>query len=297
MSIISDPIGRALVLITLPLVLFAGPTAALDGAPEKILANGSMWTVNIDGFEFSIQLHGNEQQTGSSGWVRRGISGKHGKGLLNLKWRGRRATFKMTVPVSKGRQASCTGQPARDLSFLTGNCDAQVPFVMTPGSSPRRNARLIQTCERTNRNLKTQSGNFNRNLSQCQQALRTARQTPKAPQRSGRIDARDIARNAARHIPYRSQGGTCATCESVNVLDVPQNPRRNSLEGRWLGTLLNAQNTAIGDLFDSGGRRELRTQEKNICWSKQHREFLVKCAAIYRQSVITAAAAILRRAQ
>lgn len=291
MSIISNPIGRALVVIALPLVLCAGPAAALDGAPEKILANGSMWTFNIDGFEFPIRLHGNEQKTGTSGWVRRGISGNNGKGLLKLKWGRHWATFEMTVPVWKGRQATCTGQAARNLSFLTGKCDGQVPFVMTPGGSPRRNVESIQRCERTNQNLKIQSGNINRNLSQCKQDFRRARQTPKAPEPRGRIDARDIASNAARHLPYRGKGGNGAKSDSINVLDVPRNPRRNTQEGRWLAALLNAQNTAIGDLFNSAGRREIGKQEANVC------KRLQKCAAIFRQSVITAAAEQLGRAQ
>ena len=75
------------------------------------------------------------------------------------------------------------------------------------------------------------------------------------------------------------------------MLDVPRNPKGNTQEGRWLAALLGAQNSALGDLFDSAGRRELRTQENNICQS------LRKCTAIFRQSVIAAAAEKLGRAR
>ena len=283
MFIIASLIQRGLILLILPFIFVTSSAAALEGAPEKILAHGSLWTVNIDGFEFPIQLYGNEQQLGQSGWVRRGIGSNLGKGRLDLKWRGHLAMVEMNIPVSGGKQARCSGRPARNLSFISGDCDGQTPFVMTRRSGTAKSASLLQQCERSKQILKSQNAKSSSTLVRCQGALREAYRAQEAAPSRVHMDARTLAQNARRHIPYRGGGGG-DKADSVNVLDVPKNPSSNSQEGRWLNALLRAQNSAIVDLFNPSGQRELRTQESNICTK------LKKCVAIFRQSVISGAA-------
>jgi hypothetical protein len=265
------------------LAFTTGAAAAFDSASTKMLAQGSNWTVNIDGFDFKIQLYGKDQQVGTSGSLRRGIGGKHGKGLLDLKWRGRQATLQMNVPVSNGKQAKCTGIPARNLTFISGTCDSGAPFVMTPTGKPGSNDTQLKSFQRSNQLLKSNISKASSKLKRCQGALSQAYQERDGTTSPANLDARDIAQDATRKIPRRS-GDSCAKCDSVTELNVPQNPRGNTLESRWLTHLLNAQNAAIADLFGATGRNQVAAQERNVCQGKQ------KCFALFRQNVITAAA-------
>lgn len=283
MGITHNPVRRAFSSGFFVLALATGPAAAFDSTSIKMLAQGSNWTVNIDGFDFKIQLHGKDQQVGSSGSLRRGIGGNNGKGRLNLKWRGRQATVQMNIPVLNGKQATCTGIPARNLTFISGTCDSGAPFVMTPAGKPGSNNIQLKNCQGSNQRLRSIVGKSSSTLKRCQGALRQAYQERDGTTSQANLDARDIAQAASRKIPRRS-GDSCAKCDSVTVLNVPQNPKSNTQESRWLADLLNAQTAAIADLFGATGRTQVAAQERNVCQGKQ------KCFALFRQNVITAAA-------
>jgi hypothetical protein len=102
-----------------------------------------------------------------------------------------------------------------------------------------------------------------------------------------RLEANKIARNAVSTIPFRSQGGGCPTCDSVNILDVPRDPRSNSDQGRWLSQLLKTQNDALFALLDTAGINLLRSEERDVCGRSN------TCRALFRQGSIAAAADLL----
>jgi hypothetical protein len=283
MCIMQSSLRRVLLSGFFLLAFTAGPVVAFEGTSTKKLSHGSNWTVNIDGFDYTIQLYGKDQQLGTSGVLRRGIGGKNGKGVLDLKWSGRRAKLQMNIPVSNGKQAKCTGIPARNLTFISGTCDGDAPFVMTPAGESVGNDNQLQGCQRSNQLLNSSYKKASTTLKRCQGALRQAYKERDEPASNVNLDAGDIAKDASRKIP-RGGGDDCGKCDSVNELDVPQNPKGNTLESRWLTNLLRAQNAAITDLFGSSGRNQVAAQERNVCQGKQ------KCFALFRQNVITAAA-------
>ncbi|MEH6404982.1 MAG: hypothetical protein V7750_16515 [Sneathiella sp.] len=283
MTVTQNLIRWMLLLIFLPLILISSPVGALEKYAINALAHGSIWAINIDGLDYKIQLYGKDQKTGPSGWIRRGIGNTYGKGLLNLRWRGRQATLDMNVPVSNGRQLKCSGIPARNFSFVSGQCDAGVPFIMTSAVNPSGGKSELKNCKRSNQVLKSNNAKSSNTLNRCQTALRDAYQERDTPTSKTRLDGRDIAQNASRDIPYLG-GADCGKCDSAPILDVPQNPKSNTQEGRWLSDLLKAQNAAIVDLFGSAGRSEVKAQEGRICQGKK------KCFALFRQNVISAAA-------
>jgi len=189
----------------------------------------------------------------------------------------------MDVPLSNGKQAKCTRIPARNLTFISGTCDSAAPFVMTPVGVPQGNATQLKSCQRSNQLLKSNISNTSSTLKRCQGALTQAYQERDERRSHANLNARDIAQEASWKIPRRG-GGNCDNCDTVNVLDVPQNPKGNTPESRWLADLLNAQIAAIADFFGRTGRNQVATQERNVCQGKQ------KCVALFRQNVIKAAA-------
>lgn len=272
------------------LILVSSPVAALEKTALNALTHESVWILNIDGFDYKIQLYGQDQKTGSSGWLRRGVASEYGKGLLHLNWRGRQATLDINVPISNGRQLKCNGIPARNLSFVSGKCDADLPFVMTPQKDPNNSENQFKNCERSKQALRTNNATSRDILNRCQKALRIAYQELNEPTSKARLDTRDITQNASRNLPY-SRGANCAKCDSAPKLDVPQNPKNNTQESRWLIDLLNAQNQAITQLFGASDQSQVKTQEQRVCEGKQ------KCFALFRQNVITAAAREIGKSQ
>jgi len=278
--------------------------AAVSSVPDT-LDHRSMWIVNVNGSVFSAQLQRDESHEASPSVIEGKLfvrlkGGRGWKGDLEVSLGEMGGSARLGLPDSEGRSLACQGTLARDGAFLAGTCDQAVPFMMVPSTLMQRaeSVRNLSTeVERCQEELQTQRAEHTRHrvdqFKQCQAKLRTQRlelgnqcagQTATS---RGQIDANLIARNATSTIPFRTQGGGCETCDSVNILDVPRDPPRNSDEGRWLNRLLKAQDDTIFALFDTTGINLLSSEESAVCRKSR------TCSALFRQSSIAAAADLL----